>query len=101
MLSNFQKAWPVDKFLKQWLSYISNSIKKDFLAEEEDAEEPNQDAIKKYLEPLSRGGKASDSDSEVSSSDFDMEIDEIRKELAEGNEDSDVEDEQTSKASKK
>jgi hypothetical protein len=103
VLSNFRKAWPVDEILKQWLSYISNSIKKDFLAEAEDEEEPDRDAVKKYLESLSlsRGGKAADSDSEVSGSDLDIEIDEIRKELAEGNGDSDVEDEQASKASKK
>ena len=103
VLSNFRKAWPVDEILKQWLSYLSNSIKKDFLAEAEDAEEPDRDAVKKYLKALSlsRGGKATDSDLEASGSDLDMEIDEIRKELAEGNGDSDVEDEQPSKASKK
>lgn len=45
-----------------------------------------------------RGGKAADSDE--SGSDIDMEVEEIRKELAEGHGDSDVKDEQISKASK-
>ena len=101
MLARFRKAWPVDQILKQWLSYLSLSIKKDFEAEAEDKDEPDLGAIEKYLRKLS-GGKAAGSDESdcESGSDIDMEVDEIRKALAEGHGDSDVEDEQISKASK-
>jgi len=80
--------------LKQYLSYISNSIRKDFATEVEDEEEPNQDKIESYLKELNvnRRGKAADSDE--SGSEIDMEIDEIKKELAEGHGDSDVEEDE-------
>jgi hypothetical protein len=101
VLAQFRKAWPVDEMLKQYLSYISNSINKDFATEVKNEDKPDRDKIEKYLKELeaNRRGKAADSDE--SGSEIDMEIEEIKKELAEGHGDSDVEeDERISKATR-